>query len=87
MTEQEINQLIAQLKKIDDDLETIDSKVDMTYFELFGVPNSDDKGMCGEFKELKEDYTKFKNNATKIFFYLLGAGVLGTGVYELIKYL
>ena len=51
---------------------------------LFGVPNTDDKGLCGEVRNLKKDYYSFKNKTLIIVGILVGSGVLGVGVYQLL---
>jgi hypothetical protein len=73
------------LEKLSEKLDKLDHKTDRIYYGLYGIPDTDDNGMCGEFKDLKEDYYKFKQKAITVFFYLLGSGVLGVGIWQLIK--
>ena len=78
MTEQEYEKLWAKL-------DAIENKTDQIHQGLYGVPDTDDKGMCGQFQDLKKDYYTFKARAMIVFFFLLGSGVLGVGIWELLK--
>jgi hypothetical protein len=81
MTDQENSILVDLVKEVKE----MHSKTDGIYQGLYGVPNTEDKGMCGAFKELKIDYYKFKQKVLVVFYFLVGSGVLGIGIWELIK--
>jgi hypothetical protein len=80
MTEQELDKLFEKIDQLD-------KKTDKIYFGLYGVPGTEDKGMCGEFHDLKVDYYQFKQKAMTIFFFLLGSGALGVGVWQLVTHI
>jgi len=41
-------------------------------------------GLCTRHENLSKDYYKFKRWVLSIFFFLLGSGALGVGIYQLI---
>ena len=41
------------------------------------------KGLIREVKDLKVDYYSFKKTVLAVFFFLLGTGVLGTGIWKI----
>jgi len=52
---------------------------------LLGVPNTNDKGLVGEVKELK---TKYRNLSTRVWLIIVaiaGSGALGGGIYQLLR--
>ena len=78
MSDQDIERILIALKEVSD-------KTNKIYTGLYGIPETDEKGMCGEFHDLRDDYYKFKTRAMVIFFFLLGTGVLGTAIYQIIQ--
>lgn len=61
---------------------------------LLGIPNTDDTGLVGELKQLKVDVGRLYSRQQKLSknFWLLvgiliGLGVLGTGIYNLVWWL
>lgn len=40
-------------------------------------------GLCKEVKDLKTDYYSFKKAVLAVFFFLLGSGALGAGIWKL----
>lgn len=73
-------------------------KVTQIHTALYGIPNTEEKGMCGSFIALKQDfkdfrekdYNKFKGNVIKVFAFVLGTGALtgaGIGLDKLITWL
>ena len=78
MTEREIEMILKELKELQ-------SKTDQIYYGLYGMPGTDEKGICGDVKDLTADYYKFKQRAMTVFFFLLGSGALGFGIWELVK--
>jgi len=50
---------------------------------LFGMPDSNDKGLFGEFNGLKKDYYSFKRWALIVFGILVGSGALSGAIYGL----
>ncbi len=42
-------------------------------------------GLCEDHENLKKSFYKFRNYATLIFIFLVGSGVLGTGIYKLLE--
>lgn len=72
-----IEQSPAQLLK-----ETHD-KVNEIWIAFFGVPNTNDKGIYGEFKDLKHDYYNFKRIVLVVFGILIGSGAFGFGIFKL----
>ena len=70
--------------------ETYD-KVNQIWQAFFGVKNTDDNGLLGAFKAhceddkcFRADYYKFKRLGIGIFFFLVGSGVLGLGIFKII---
>ena len=64
--------------------ETYD-KVNQIWNAFFGVKNTNDKGMLGEFQELRKDYFKFKRTVLIVFSFLVGSGVLGLSTLKIIE--
>jgi hypothetical protein len=41
-------------------------------------------GLCERHENLSKDYYKFKRWVLSVFFFLLGSGALGVGIYNLV---
>jgi len=61
---------------------------------LLGVPNTDDTGLVGEIKQLKVDVgrlysrqQRLSKNYWMLVGILIGLGVLGTGIYNIVWWL
>ena len=78
MTESEVTQIIEELQ-------ILTGKVDQIYQGLYGIPHTEDKGICGDLKTLKKDYYEFKRRVLVIFaFSAGGGGLLGAAILKLI---
>lgn len=63
--------------------ETYD-RVNEMWTMLCGVKNTDDKGLVGDFNDVKSDYYRFKRVVIAIFAFLVGSGILGVGIWKLL---
>ena len=79
MTEPDYEKLWAKL-------EQIDSKTDKIYQGLYGVPGTDDKGMCGQLKAVEEGHATLNRNFWVLVALLVGLGIIGGGVWGLIAH-
>jgi hypothetical protein len=52
---------------------------------LLGVPDSEEKGLCGDFAELRTEFYKFRRFGIWVIGILAGSGVLGVGVFEVVS--
>lgn len=59
---------------------------------LLGVPNTDDRGLCGEVKDVKlvvsdlgKSHGKLKRNFWLLVGTLAGSGAIGGGIYSLLN--
>jgi len=62
-------------------------KVTQIHTALYGVPGTDEKGMCGRVNKLEIDYNRFKGNIIKVAFVLVASGVItgaGIGIDKLV---
>lgn len=73
-------------------LEETHDKVEQIYTALFGVLGTDDKGLCGDFKdqkvahgELEKSFLSFRRTVIMIFGFIVGGGGLGLSIAELFK--
>ncbi len=64
-------------------------KVNLIWAAFCGVPGTSDKGLMGEFDEhrkrgnaFRSEYYVFRRQCIAVFFFLLGSGVLGVGVWQ-----
>jgi len=80
MTEQDNEKLDLLLKK----LERVESRTDSIYQGFYGIPGTEEKGLCGALKELLLDHNKLKRNFWILISFLVGSGVLGTSIWALI---
>jgi hypothetical protein len=60
-------------------------KVNEIHTALFGVPDSDDRGLCGELKEVRKDFYSFRRVCIWVGGLLVGSGLLSLGWIELFK--
>ena len=65
-------------------LEELTRKVDRIYQGLFGVSETEDKGMCGKVKELEAGYATLNRNYWILVALLTGLGIIGGGIWGLI---
>jgi len=66
------------------------NKVSQIWDALCGVPGTSDKGLLGRFEthceedaEFRKEYYKFRRQCLAVFFFLLGTGALGIGVWQI----
>lgn len=64
-------------------------KVIQIWGALCGVPGTSDKGLLGKFEEhcksdseFRAEFYKFRRQCLAVFFFLLGTGALGVGVWQ-----
>ena len=62
--------------------ETYD-KINQIWVAFFGVKNTNDRGMLGEFQKLQSDYYRFKRLVIGVFAFLVGSGVLGLSAIKI----
>jgi len=74
--------------KDDSDLlrETHD-KVSQIWAAFYGVADTNNRGMYGEFHNLKNDYYRFKRMVFMVFAFVVGTGSLGLGIFKLAEWL
>lgn len=72
MTASDVEQIIKELKSLQINQNKIETKVDLIHQGLYGVPNSEEKGFCGQLSSLKRDYYSFKHKVVIIL--AVGAG-------------
>jgi len=61
--------------------EELMTKVNSIHQGLYGVPGTDDKGLCGEVKRLAEEQSKLKRYFWTLVGVLVGSGVIGAGIW------
>jgi len=64
-------------------LQEVYDKTSQIWVAFFGVKNTNDKGMLGEFQRLQTDYYKFKRTVITVFAFLVGSGVLGLSAVKI----
>ncbi len=84
MTASEVEQIVAELKSFQTNQGGIERKVNEIHQGLYGVPNTDDKGFCGDLKILKTDYNHFKKNVIIILSIFAGSGGLGAALMKML---
>lgn len=84
MTASEVEQIVVELKSLQINQNKIETKVDLIHQGLYGVPNSDEKGLVGDLKSLKTDYYGFKHKITIILAVGAGSGGLGAALVKLL---
>jgi hypothetical protein len=60
-------------------------KVDKLYTVLLGEPGTEEKGLCGEVKNLREDMNHFKRNFWVLVGVLSASGIGGVSLFNLLK--
>jgi hypothetical protein len=78
------NLLLAQGEK----LEGLHSEIVTVKTVLLGIPGSEEKGLCGEVKEVADSHYDLRKVVYTLIAFLSGAGILtgtGYGIAELLK--
>ncbi len=70
----------SQFEKLD---RAMDSLIEIKTV-LLGAEGEEDGGICGKVRYLVEDHNKLKRNFYILIAALIGSGVLGTGIWELL---
>ena len=65
-------------------LEELTEKVDRVYQGLFGIPGTEEKGMCGRLNDVCSETATLKRNFFILCAFLVGSGILGAGIWGLI---
>ncbi len=65
-------------------LTEIHDKVTRMETVILGVPDTDNRGLCGEVKNLRKDMNHFKRNFWVLVGVLTGSGVISVGVFQII---
>lgn len=76
MTESDVSQIMKELQKVG-------GKVDSIHQGLYGLPNTEDKGMCGKLNDVCKDYYEFKRRIIFIIAFASGSGALGFGIFKI----
>ena len=74
-----------QLERLTPIIEETHDGVKQLSTVLLGVPGTDDRGLIGEVKNNSRDISKLKRNLFILIGTLVGSGVLGTGIWNLLN--
>jgi hypothetical protein len=68
-------------KKIDELIETTNK----IYQGMYGIPGTEEKGMCGKLNEVCDDHYKLKRAFYILVAFLVGSGILGGGIWAFLQ--
>ena len=74
-----------EIEKIEYLLAQLNIRTEKIYQGLYGIPDTEEKGVCGEIKTLRTEHNLLKRNFYVLISFLVGSGVLGGGIWALLN--
>ncbi len=87
MTESDIYEIVRELKSIQINQNELKNKVDSIHQGLYGLPDTDDKGFCGELKRMMVELKELKDQIRKIIMavcFIAGGGGISAAIIKLV---